>query len=116
MLIVLREVFSHEGFLGKFRHSDLLMFAFGQSLFTVVLANASLSTLLLEKPEYVLSSMGMMMTFVALGVGLAGVFFSHDFVPESGEKKQVFVDKDVDLSDSKMNAESDLSLGDYEQQ
>lgn len=115
VLIILREIFSHVGTLGNFRHSDILLFAFSQSLFTVVLANAALQSFVAETTDYEMSDVGMMLIFVTLGVGLAGVFFSRDFVPTSGEKKEVFVDKNIDLSESNMDPESKLSLGDYEE-
>jgi len=114
LLIILREIFSHVGTLGNFRHSDILVFTFSQSLFTIILANASLSMLLLEKPAYMISNLGIMLTFVSLGVGLAGVFFARDFTPLKKENKQVFVDKDLDLSHSNIEAESKLSLGEYD--
>lgn len=113
LLLILREIFSQSGRLGIFSHSILYLFLFGQGLYTVILANSALSMLMLESTLYE-TRMGMMLTFLSLGIGLAGAVFSRNFSPESTNKKQVFVDKNIDLSDSSMKPEHQLSLGDYE--
>ncbi len=83
-------------------------------MYTVILANSALSVLAVENNSYDLR-IGVMLTFLAFGIGLAGAVFSRDFVAESGEKKQVFVDKDVDLSGVEIGREQQLSLGEYEE-
>jgi len=114
LLLILREVIAHNGVIGKYKHSDLLIIFFSQALFTVILANTSLSTLLLEKTEYATGNMGIMITFVSLGIGLAGAIFSKDYMVSPLEKKQVFVQKhDVDFSNADISVSENLSLGDF---
>ena len=60
--------------------------------------------------------LGVMLTFLAFGIGGAGSIFSKDYVPK-GEDRKIFVDpNDVDLENVNLKPEKQLSLGDYDQQ
>ncbi len=113
LLIILREVLSEKGFLGKFSHGNLFIVLFSQGLYTVVLANFTLHGLLPDNSNYEVG-IGLMLTFIACGIGLVGSIFSKDFLPKGEEKKIPIDRKDIDISSIKMQPEKDLSLEKYD--
>jgi hypothetical protein len=114
-LLILREVFSEKGFLGTFPHGKIFIFLFAQGLYTVVLANFTLYGLLPDNSNYEVG-IGVMLTFVAFGVGLVGALFSKDFLPKGEQKKVIMDTQNIDVSTIKMQPEKDLSLEKYDEQ
>lgn len=113
VLLVGREIFSKRGFIGNFSHGDILLFLFGQGLYTVILATFVLHKFVITSDQQV--EFGVMLTFLAFGIGGAGALFSKDYIPK-GDDRKIFVDpKDVDLDAVNLQPETQLSLSDYDQ-
>lgn len=111
-LLVLREIFSQKSFLGKISHGTIFIFLFAQGLYTLFIANFVFSSFLLENSSAELGN-GIMLTFVAMGIGLAGSLFSKEFRLE--KKQNIYMEtKEVNTDIVSMKPEKKLSLGDYE--
>ncbi len=109
LLIVLREIFSKKGFIGSLSHGQILVFLFGHGVYTIIIATFVFHEFANQIP-FSEVNIGLGLTFVALGIGLAGAIFSRDYLPKGVDKKIFAENNEIDTSSVHLNPEESSQL------
>ncbi|MEI7510853.1 MAG: hypothetical protein WCJ84_01705 [Candidatus Peregrinibacteria bacterium] len=114
LLIVLREIFSKKGFIGSVSHGQILIFLFGHGVYTILIATFVFHEFASQIP-FSEVNIGLGLTFVSLGIGLAGSIFSKDYIPKGADRKVFAEPHEIDPSSVTLHPEDSSQLSFDEQ-